>query len=136
MACKVSISAEVLVEEKDKKGDIIGTKYEKRTKVAKNELIRVVAKMTDTCKAKIRIQSMPDIGPLTVLTIESTPGTPDGETCTKHKEVTYWVSQVTTGGDSKVPTIKFKATANCGECECEDATKEATDDCKLQVTGG
>ena len=136
MACKVSVSAEVLVEEKDKKGDIVGTKYEKRTKVAKNELIRVAAKMTDTCKAKIRIQSMPDIGPSSFMAIESTPGTPDGETCTKYKEVTYWVTQVNRGGDTKVPKIKFTATANCGECGCEDETKQVTDTCELQVTGG
>ena len=134
MACKVSISAEVLETETDK-GVIVGAKYVARTQVAKDELIRVSAKMTDTCKAKIRIQDRPITGPFANVVAKHTPGTPDGETCTKYKEITYWVTEVKRGGGND-PSIEFTATADCAACGCEDETREATASCSLKVTGG
>lgn len=134
MGCKVTISAECQVEVTDPQGVVTGTKWQVNAEAKKNQLVRVIAKMTDTCKAKVDISKKDSVGPMSLLTVKSAPGTPSSEACTKYREVIFWASEVNHAAGEPVPETKFTATANCGDCACDDTKKVDTDTCVQKFT--
>jgi hypothetical protein len=130
MGCKVKISVECQVEErdtKDPKKPIIGMKWDTRPEAKKDQLLRVVATMTGNCQAKIRIQNKLRTSGMSFVNLKSAPPAPGPEVCTKHKEMIFWATTINHAAGESLPEVAFTATANCAECECENSEKESTD---------
>jgi hypothetical protein len=128
MGCKVEVYAECQVETKDPKGTIIGLEWKKDVKEAKkDQLVRVVAKMTGTCKAMIVITHYENKRDLAQLHLKNTPPKPKDDECTMYKEVIYWADLVNKGGKPELPSATFTARASCGgECgECDEKEHSA-----------
>jgi len=128
MGCKVEISAECQVEQKNAGGTIIGLEWKKDVKEAKqDQLVRIVAKMTGTCKAKITITHSEQKRGLAQLHLKNTPPKPKDDECTMYQEVIYWADMVNKGGKPELPSSEFTATAHCDECgECEEKKHTAS----------
>jgi hypothetical protein len=130
MGCKVKISAECQVEErdlKDPKKPIIGMKWAPQAEAKRDQLIRVLVTMTGNCRAKIRIKGKPGTAGMNFIDLKSAPPAPGAEECTKYKEMIFWAATIRHDVGERLPDVTFTATANCGECECEDSEKESTD---------
>jgi hypothetical protein len=93
----------------------------------KDQWVRVVAKMTGTCKAKIVITHYEQTQGLAVLHLKNTPPKPNDDECTTYKEVIYWADTLNKGGRTELPRAVFRATAQCDECgECTEKKDSAS----------
>jgi hypothetical protein len=136
MGCKVKISVECQVAErdlKDPKKPIIGMKYIPQKEAKKNQKILVSAKMGEDCQAKIRINHKVIASGLNNLVVKATPPSVSFDECTKYQEVTFWATEVH-HGEPALPEVEFTAIASCSDCECEDSKKESTDSATQQFT--
>jgi hypothetical protein len=122
--CKVELTSERQVEVKDK-GVVTELKWESGTAV-KDQLVRVIAKMTGGCAAKIEIKATSSehnskSSRYDLVVLRTAPPTPGADTCTKYKELICWASEVKAGelGDP-TPSVKFTVKANCAACNCDD----------------
>lgn len=140
MGCKVHITIECQVEDKDSKGQIIGMKWTQQQQARKNQLVRVVAKMTENCQAKINIEGKEKPGPqgqekgTSGILLRNAPAAPASDKCTMYQERIFWAIEVHRAAGQDPPKAIFTASADCSECECGDTKKSDADSADQEFT--